>query len=616
MENHSEAISGLSQAAGKELAIEDALVKIEAQWETLPLDMAEYKGDYLKLRSVDDLYSALEDNSVALSTMKASRYAAAFLVSLDRWEKALSLISETVEMLMGVQRKWMYLESIFVGSEDIRKQLPTESDSFDRVNDAWNTCTNDLKEAVTAYKGTHLDGMLDNLNTMDEQLDAIQKSLDEYLETKRQAFPRFYFLSNDDLLEILGQARDPMAVQPHVRKCFEAIKSLEMKEVGKEGKRVHEVSAMHSPEKETVPLTTTVVAAGAVEAWLLAVETAMCSTLSSLLFRCYSEMRKTKRERWVREWAGQLTLTSGQIAWTVECTKALHAIADGQKSAMRAAKKKQVSLLTKLCDMVRGNLGKLDRKKVTAIITIEVHAREVIDKMIKNGCNSVTDFEWLLQLRFYWEASSERCQVRQTNTAHLYGYEYLGNPGRLVITPLTDRCYTTLTTALHLHRGGLPQGPAGTGKTETVKDLSKALAKPCIVFNCSDGLDYKSLGRMFSGLAQTGAWSCFDEFNRIEVEVLSVVAQQILCILTAITQNKTRFWFEGKEIKLDGTCGIFVTMNPGYAGRSELPENLKALLRPMSMMVPDISLIMEIMLFSEGAHRDASQTWRLTRTAP
>ena len=100
----------------------------------LGLDLTDYKGDYLKLRSVDDLYAALEDNAVALSTMKASRFAAAFLGALDKWEKALSLISETVEMIMGVQRKWMYLESIFVGSEDIRKQLPTESSLFDRVN--------------------------------------------------------------------------------------------------------------------------------------------------------------------------------------------------------------------------------------------------------------------------------------------------------------------------------------------------------------------------------------------------------------------------------------------------------------------------------------------------
>jgi len=190
--------------------------------------------------------------------------------------------------------------------------------------------------------------------------------------------------------------------------------------------------------------------------------------------------------------------------------------------------------------------------------------------------------------------------LRIADAAFDYGYEYLGNGPRLVITPLTDRIYVTATQALHLCMGCAPAGPAGTGKTETTKDLSSALAKAIYVFNCSDQMDYKGMAGIFKGLAASGSWGCFDEFNRLVPEVLSVCSVQFKSVTDAIKGERSRFKIEGDEMDLDPTCGAFITMNPGYLGRSELPEGLKALFRPITVVVPDLELICENMLMSEG----------------
>merc|ERR1711988_597460 len=163
----------------------------------------------------------------------------------------------------------------------------------------------------------------------------------------------------------------------------------------------------------------------------------------------------------------------------------------------------------------------------------------------------------------------------------------------------------TLTQALTFKLGGSPAGPAGTGKTETVKDLAKSLALACFVINCGEGLDYLAMWKTFSGLTQIGAWGCFDEFNRINIEVLSVVSAQLREIQNSLIKDLPTCSLLDKEIYVKrvagfATCGFSITMNPGYAGRTELPDNLKALFRPVTMIVPDLQQICEIMLFSEG----------------
>eukprot|EP00767_Chilomastix_cuspidata_P003879 gnl/Chilomastix_cuspidata/4008.p1 GENE.gnl/Chilomastix_cuspidata/4008~~gnl/Chilomastix_cuspidata/4008.p1 ORF type:complete len:4809 (-),score=800.22 gnl/Chilomastix_cuspidata/4008:14-12793(-) len=602
-----EAISALSSSATQELGIENTLEKIATEWEAFTLDIDQYKskGHYI-LRGSDDFFELLEDHSLTLSTMKGSRFVAAFEDVVEKWEHRLTFISEAVELVLSVQRAWIYLENIFIGSEDIRKQLPQESTVFEEVNSSWRLIMTKMFKVKRILPCMEERGVVDRLKTMLKKLDQIQKHLDDYLEVKRKIFPRFYFLSNDELLEILGQTRNPHAVQPHIKKCFDAIKKLQLEDVQQRTGRtttsqVH-ANSMEAACGEIVPFEEAVLCQGAVEGWLLEIEKAMVSTIQKRLEDAILDMPQgSNREVWIKRHAGQICIAAGQVRWTKLVTDALsHENEESIKKGLKIARRKEVQVLSKLTEMVRKPHSKLVHKKIAAIITLEVHNRDVIERVYRAGCRSPEDFDWIAQLRYYWDPEDRLCKIKQTTTVFEYGGEYLGNNGRLVITPLTDRCYLTLTTALHLRRGGSPEGPAGTGKTETVKDLGKALAKMVIVFNCSEGLDYVSLGRMFSGLAQTGGWGCFDEFNRIEIEVLSVVAQQIMTILKAIAEEKRRFLFEGSTIDLDPTCGIFITMNPGYAGRTELPDNLKALFRPVAMMVPDYALICEIMLYSEG----------------
>ncbi|RHY56820.1 hypothetical protein DYB38_001612 [Aphanomyces astaci] len=605
---HIETIQEVSMVAEKEYTLEKNLSAMISEWEPIEFECLPYRetGTYL-IKSVDDIIALLDDHIVKTQTMRGSPYVKNIEKECKAWEKKLQYSQQLIDEWMTCQRTWLYLEAIF-SSEDIMRQMPTEARRFASVDALWRKTMEDTVADPNFMNVMNMDKLLQKFQKANEKLDEIQKGLNDYLEMKRLYFPRFFFLSNDELLEILSQTKEPKAVQPHLGKCFEGINKVTFT-------NVLLITEMISSQGETVLLKNTVNPESAknkgnVEMWLLELEVFQWDTLRDHTMRAIGTYPKEVREEWILKWPAQVVLGASQVYWTQEVNKA---IVDKGNEGLKEYVEVLNTQLDKVVMLVRGNLTKLERTTIGALVVIDVHARDTIAHMIQKGVENDQDFEWISQLRYYWIEGARTkgemdLQARIVNARVKYGYEYLGNTMRLVITPLTDRCYRTMMGAIDLLYGGAPEGPAGTGKTETVKDLSKAIAIQCVVFNCSDGLDYLAMAKFFKGLAGCGSWCCFDEFNRINIEVLSVIAQQILTINEGKKANVDKFMFEGTYIKLNASANVFITMNP-----AELPDNLKALFRPCAMMVPDYALISEIRLYSFGFANARANARKLTQ---
>ena len=604
-----EEIEELTGGANKEAQVETKLEQIERDWEdqNFTFNVFKTKGEcVLDAGATGELVEKLEDSQMALGSMATNRYSAPFKESVTEWIAKLSTVGDIIEMWLVVQNMWIYMEAVFSGG-DIVKQLPQEAKRFQQIDKAFIKMVHSAVETMNVVNVCYgNEAMISLLPHLTEQLELCQKSLTAFLDTKRAQFPRFYFVSDPTLLEILSLGSEPAMVTPHFQSgLFDSVTQVTFDKNDK-----FKMLDMSSQQGEVVKfqkeehgllVDDPVMAVGNIEVWLQNLVDGMQNTIKSVIRMAHDEVHEQDLETYIFTHPAQISLLGIQFLWTSDMQ---HAISEAKKdkSIMSKTMRKTDAILKEMIVITtRTTLGKNERKNLETCITVHVHQRDTSEDLQKKRIKDPADFEWMKQCRFYWNKERETVIISICDVDFEYSYEYLGVKERLVITPLTDICYVTLSQALGMFLGGAPAGPAGTGKTETTKDLGNTLGKYVVVFNCSDQMDYKGMGKIYRGLAQSGLWGCFDEFNRINLDVLSVCAQQVFCVLSAIRERKKEFIFtDGAKVSLDPRVGFFITMNPGYAGRQELPENLKSLFRGVTMMVPNRQIIKKVKLAACG----------------
>lgn len=482
LQYHVDAVSEIVEVANKELKIESKLYTIEEAWRKFTLKFIQHRDTELSIVAPpDEILEALEEHSLLLQSMAGmGKFVDFFREQVSYWQISLGEVDGTLKSMLSVQRQWGSLESIFLGSADIRTQLPEDTKRFEAVDSEFKEMIRDIQSKPGVLMSCRAEGREHALHNMQKELEKCEKALNEYLEIKKSFFPRFYFVSNAALLDILSNGNHPPKIMPHIGSVFDGVDALELcpsaallKAMKDDPDGVHgpldAAKAMIAKDGEVVPFPSLFEMKGAVENWLNELVKCMQVTLRGVLYGsmvdalAWDDVNRT-REDWIMTVPAQIALVTSQIIWTEEVESAFEELESGQEDAMKKYNELCTARLEGLIRLVQGELTKSDRVKIITVITFDVHNRDIVSQLVQKKVESNVDFKWQSQLRYYWHGEDRSVNIRICDYSTLYSFEYTGNCGRLVITPLTDRCYVTLTVALRLVMGG---APAGNDKTDS-----------------------------------------------------------------------------------------------------------------------------------------------------
>ncbi|CAK9814005.1 Dynein axonemal heavy chain 7 [Anthophora quadrimaculata] len=585
-----EKYEAISVGANRELELQQRLMKMIKEWDQISFTISfDEKTDMDVFSNSSNIELLLEHHLIIIEEMKTSNFVKQIISIMTDFLTSLLRIREIINQWDYIQVLILSLNSAFHYSS-IEVHLAEEFILYKNIKEILKSTKEQLSENPT-FTEINNTVILESLLDIVAKLEHINKTLKTYIETKRLCFPRFYFLSDTEIQEVLFEFCNLEKSRISIRKCFEGIQEVKTNKekcicsiIGDCGEKL--------PLEKLISFCTQ---SNYEEKWLICLEQEINTVIKKNILQCYEVFNKTFTYNSISNFPSMVIVCTLQLHWTSEVHKCLTPF---HFEALNSLYLKYINHLNNLINELKNYSIKRWRNLLMSLIIIVNHQKDIIRLLLDNNITKSTDFEWAAQLRYYLEENNVK--VSTFNATIMYGYEYSYYKQCMISTPLTDRCFHTLMQAYKYHLYGAVIGPSSTGKSETIRSLVKTLAKLFRNFNCACITSYNLLSQIFKGFLSCGAWLCFENFDRLEIDLLSRITQTLTNILQTIATNSKIITFEDSSLKINSLGYICIVTKLGLFKYSNLPDNLKSLFRTVSMVVPDLKRIVEIEFFAAG----------------
>ena len=382
-------IEELSDKATKEARHEEILEGLESTWKSIQFRKTQYKEtDIPLLRLTEEDMETLENDQMAVQSIVGSRFGH-FKQQAQGWQQSLSTMSDSIQLILEIQKMWSYLEPLFTSSEEVQRELPDDTRRFRDVDSqvknilkkAWKT-----RKIIDACSEKGLGGRLERLNSEQE---SCKKSLTEFIDGKRTQFPRFYFMSEADLLDLLSNSSDPIKVLKHIDKVFLATSKIHVDahSGGSEHARAMKwhsgVGIEEAKFEPPVPLV------GKAEEYLQALLDAQKESLGKRLIRSTQRYPSQDRHKWAVHCVDDVPLDPAQIMILVagvefvrNVEESMSAMKSGDLMAMKVQHETQQQQLSKLIELTQTDLSGPLRQRIMTMITLDAHNRDIMQNLL------------------------------------------------------------------------------------------------------------------------------------------------------------------------------------------------------------------------------------------